>query len=353
MKRKTEGQRASAKGFAALIAVGLAAITCALVAAQMRGPHAAVVAGTDGRQLATMQTFGGPHNLSTFALYADDCGSSADPLPGGAPAGARSAFKLDARGLVASDVCWTNTDTGVTIYAAGSPPATYSTDSPVPDNTPPAVATVAAAPGADAAHYARVARSNGVYADLSDKPCKPRLYKGIPDGLPANALGAVEGAADDATFPPQDACYIRTATGIRLWQQQEFETLDVAVSPQELEQARQEHKAARAEYAAIPDVAASDLYAEYRRNEVAADERYRGRTLSVTGVVTRIGKDFRDRPFLNIQGGDSKYDYVQARFGKGQDTASIARTEPGESVTVICRGDGMLVNTPQLDCSKQ
>jgi hypothetical protein len=46
-----------------------------------------------------------------------------------------------------------------------------------------------------------------------------------------------------------------------------------------------------------PEVSALTLYADYRRNEVAADNVYKGRTLAVKGVVASINKDFLDKLF--------------------------------------------------------
>jgi hypothetical protein len=51
---------------------------------------------------------------------------------------------------------------------------------------------------------------------------------------------------------------------------------------------------AETEPRALP-VQAERLFLDYQRNEVAADQQYRGRRLLVTGMVTSVNKDFTDK----------------------------------------------------------
>ncbi len=48
-------------------------------------------------------------------------------------------------------------------------------------------------------------------------------------------------------------------------------------------------------------ISASDLYRAYKENEVAADERFAGKLIIVTGVVDSVGKDISDRPYVDLR----------------------------------------------------
>lgn len=57
--------------------------------------------------------------------------------------------------------------------------------------------------------------------------------------------------------------------------------------------------AAKAEAASTLQVAAGELFSAYHENEVAADDRYKGKKLLVIGTVASIDKDFLDN--INVQ----------------------------------------------------
>ena len=54
-------------------------------------------------------------------------------------------------------------------------------------------------------------------------------------------------------------------------------------------------------------VTAGQLYLEYRNNRRAADMKYRGETLEVTGTVNSIGRDLYGFPYVILTGG-GEYD---------------------------------------------
>lgn len=91
------------------------------------------------------------------------------------------------------------------------------------------------------------------------------------------------------------------------------------------------------------------LSAEYEANEVAADLRYRGRLLSVTGVVGSITKDFCDIPYVSLSGTNWLSD-VSCSFNK-EDQPVLAMLHKGDQITVIGRCTGKWVTTVTLkDC---
>jgi hypothetical protein len=94
------------------------------------------------------------------------------------------------------------------------------------------------------------------------------------------------------------------------------------------------------------NVSAMKLYVDYQRNEVAADTLYKGRLLAVQGIVASINKDFLDKIYI-VLAAPNEFDTVQASLDEGNDSRAAA-LQPGEPVTVLCIGGGMIVTSPML-----
>jgi hypothetical protein len=96
-------------------------------------------------------------------------------------------------------------------------------------------------------------------------------------------------------------------------------------------------------------VSATDLFAAYQANEVAADNRYKATNLLVTGDVDGIQKDAfgnvivllgTSNPFLPV--------HARVRNSEAQQAATLSK---GMTVTVSCVGDGMILGSPVAkDC---
>lgn len=92
------------------------------------------------------------------------------------------------------------------------------------------------------------------------------------------------------------------------------------------------------------------LYAAYKDNEIAADQIYKGKIVEVSGTVGRIRKDFADNAILELMT-SNQFESVSA-YLKDDSVSFAATLSPGNSVTVLCRGAGMIVGSPMLkDCS--
>lgn len=89
-------------------------------------------------------------------------------------------------------------------------------------------------------------------------------------------------------------------------------------------------------------LSANQLYAEYENNEVAADSKYKGQVVVVSGTIQDIGKDIMDNAYI-IVGGMGFLDGVQCTFTEGEN-ASIARLYKGQQVTVKGMVSGKLGN---------
>lgn len=99
---------------------------------------------------------------------------------------------------------------------------------------------------------------------------------------------------------------------------------------------------------AIP-VTAQQLFDAYDSNEVAADKQYKGQLLQISGTVASIDSGLTDNAqvqlatsndFMSVSAtGDESFDDAAASLGKGQ------------SVTLLCRGEGEVIGSPMVgDC---
>lgn len=106
---------------------------------------------------------------------------------------------------------------------------------------------------------------------------------------------------------------------------------------------------------ALPDpplkLSADDLFTAYKANEVSADAKYKGKTLAVSGTVSEIGKDFTDAPYVKLSVAENQFEGVQAVFSKSSND-ELAKLQKGQSITVTCTGNGMVIGTPILDCKQ-
>jgi hypothetical protein len=99
-------------------------------------------------------------------------------------------------------------------------------------------------------------------------------------------------------------------------------------------------------------VAASDLWAAYNKDPVAADHLYKDRPVTVTGavVVTPV-RDFHGNIVLRLSTGDD-FELVHAMLAPRNATAVLSSLSKGQTITVSCTGRGALIGAPILDaCS--
>jgi uncharacterized protein len=93
-------------------------------------------------------------------------------------------------------------------------------------------------------------------------------------------------------------------------------------------------------------ISADDLYEDYRRNEVAADEKYKGKMLSVSGYIERIRKDLTGDMVVSLRT-TSKVNRVSANMRESE-KSNVASLAPGQVVVLRCQGAGMTISTPRL-----
>ena len=93
-------------------------------------------------------------------------------------------------------------------------------------------------------------------------------------------------------------------------------------------------------------VKADALFRAYDDNEVAADQKYKGKSLLVTGTVQSIDKDFTDSIVVQLASGNP-FMAVHA-YLDDQHAAMAASLKKGAKVAWVCQGDGRIVGSPML-----
>lgn len=86
-------------------------------------------------------------------------------------------------------------------------------------------------------------------------------------------------------------------------------------------------------------VSSSQLYADYRANEVAADAKYKGKILDISGTVTGIGNDILDNGYVTLYG--DGFLSVQCSF---KNKAQLAPVHQGQQVRIKGMCDGLMGN---------
>lgn len=98
------------------------------------------------------------------------------------------------------------------------------------------------------------------------------------------------------------------------------------------------------------EITAQELCSAYKTNEAEADAKYRGKTLKVTGVVDSIGEDILHNPYIRLtSGGKHQVWGVRCAFSKKCEP-ELAQLTIGQTVTVLGKCDGRLINVLMKDC---
>ncbi|WP_449106709.1 OB-fold protein [Pseudomonas mohnii] len=99
--------------------------------------------------------------------------------------------------------------------------------------------------------------------------------------------------------------------------------------------------------APIPAYLSAQVAASYDENTVAADMKFKGKRVKVSGKVTDINTDFMGNPYL-VLAGNNPYLGPQFKFSKS-DVEAMAAVKKGATVHVICTGLGDIAKTPMFD----
>ena len=120
---------------------------------------------------------------------------------------------------------------------------------------------------------------------------------------------------------------------------------------EEFERARADAEAERQARTVV--VPAAQLLTEFQTDPAAADQKYRGKYLEVSGVVDRTGKQGGHTPFVVLHGGDERpnlrvecFFYFEDEENEGR----IERLDKGRPVTVRGEYDGRVSNVQLREC---
>ncbi len=92
------------------------------------------------------------------------------------------------------------------------------------------------------------------------------------------------------------------------------------------------------------------LYEEYKSNPAVVDEKYKGKTVVIKGVLKELAETPNGIPFANLKAG--KYGIKRVvLFASEQHQQKMISKKKGAKIFAICRGGGKYVVYPRLnDC---
>ncbi len=93
-------------------------------------------------------------------------------------------------------------------------------------------------------------------------------------------------------------------------------------------------------------VTSTELFNAYQGNEVAADDKYKGRKLLVTGTVASVDKGAFGGLHLRLA---TPNEFMSTMCSmEDSEKSQLAQLSKGETVRVLCKGQGIVVGSPSL-----
>ncbi|GEM_PF-1803138 len=92
------------------------------------------------------------------------------------------------------------------------------------------------------------------------------------------------------------------------------------------------------------------LHKEYQDNPINADEKYKGKQVTVTGSISKIDREINQEPYIIFE--ISPFNEIRMDFSQDKES-DIASLKKGEKVTVTGTCEGTLLSTSVMldDCS--
>src|SRR6185369_8455717 len=97
---------------------------------------------------------------------------------------------------------------------------------------------------------------------------------------------------------------------------------------------------------AYQSINAAQLYFAYENNEIAADNKYRGQGLKVTGTVDSVGKDFLDHPHVYLDT-PNEFSPIHAQLAPSA-VPKASTLQKGQLVELYCVGSGLILESTVL-----
>ncbi len=226
-----------------------------------------------------------------------------------------------------------------------------------------AAAAVTADPAAAAARAAADAQSAKAAADAKEKEAVDTFPSAKAGLLTAVAKLKAEVDAKKWAQASVDQGEVEAGLsrfrGTSIESDKDFQNLDAKLAVQKQRIAPQLEKLAHAAAAAAAEkelksnsieVSSTRLFNDYQANEVAADNRYKGQKLLVTGTVASIDKGLFGSMVLRLS---TPNEFMSTMCSmESSEASSLSQISKGEQVRVLCEGSGMTIGSPSLrDCT--
>jgi len=103
---------------------------------------------------------------------------------------------------------------------------------------------------------------------------------------------------------------------------------------------------------AANEVSLDSLLSDYKANEVAADQKYKGQTIRTSGVLKEVKKDIADNPFVLVGTNTDPLVIPELQCSLSRSAVQeAARLTRGAPVTVQGSVRGLLLNVQLADCT--
>lgn len=124
---------------------------------------------------------------------------------------------------------------------------------------------------------------------------------------------------------------------------------DEQTPPQSSSAQQQSTQAAAPTSAPVITASVAQMLSDYEKNELAADQKYKGRRVKMTGRVASI-EEMMGQSFVTLGTGKAfEAIHVQAFFDKEQ-KPTLARLNKGQKLTITCLIDGQSINVTAREC---
>lgn len=124
---------------------------------------------------------------------------------------------------------------------------------------------------------------------------------------------------------------------------------NVTMQDEQLQQEDGENAQAEESVEQAIEVSSLQLSKDYENNEIAADKKYKGNLLQVTGKVQGIDSDFSNDAVVLLNA-NNQFMSVRAT-GDEAFNEYAATLSKGKSITLLCRGNGEVIGSASLkDC---
>jgi NAD-dependent DNA ligase len=91
-------------------------------------------------------------------------------------------------------------------------------------------------------------------------------------------------------------------------------------------------------------VTAAQMVADYEVSESAGNEKYKGKVVLVTGVISSIYRGILQTPYVELEAG------VRCNFSDNEDAVMMMLTE-GQTVSMKGQGDRLFLNVELRGCT--